>query len=136
MKTMFRMVFCLLLLTGWGLAALSLHVVRTPTAIGLIPKNRLGIIDTYVDTRHWTMADAAEHPLVVQRVVDTGQSDLLRHITGEDGDDLKGRLIDSVKHPQKYETTTRASSRNNRHGDLTSTATAATNAVKEWWDLR
>ena len=133
MKTLFRLVFCVLLLTGWGLAALSLHVVRTPTAIGLVPKNRLGVIDTYVDTRHWTLSDAAEHPLVVQRILQTNQADLLRHITGNDGDELTDRLADTVKHPQRYDATTRASSKNAQSSDLTRSATAA---VKEWWDLR
>ncbi|HEY1629467.1 MAG TPA: hypothetical protein VGF52_06390, partial [Tepidisphaeraceae bacterium] len=64
MKTIFRMIFCSLLLAGWGLAALSLHVVRTADQIPitLVPKDQLGITDTYVDTRNWTMDDVAQHP--------------------------------------------------------------------------
>jgi hypothetical protein len=128
MKTMFRLVFCGLLLAGWGLAGLSLHIVRTPTAIGLIPKSRLGIIDTYVDTRKWKMSDVAEHPLVVQRVLDSGQAELLGHITGEKGRDLEGRLADALKHPHRYETTTRSSGAD---GDMVATTEAT---LKHWWD--
>ncbi len=41
MKTIFRLIVCLLLIVGWGLAALSLHVVRTPDSIPitLVPRN-------------------------------------------------------------------------------------------------
>ena len=128
MKTLFRLVFCGLLLAGWGLAGLALHIVRTPTAIGLIPKSRLGIVDTYVDTREWKMADVAQHPLVVQRVLDSGQAELLSHITGEKGHDLEGRLADAIKHPRRYVTTTRSSSDD---GDMVSTAEAT---LKHWWE--
>jgi len=132
MKTMFRLVFCGLLLAGWGLAGLSLHVVRTPTAIGLIPKSRLGVVDTYVDTRHWKMADVADHPLVVKRVLDSGQADLLQHVTGEQGKDLEGRLADALKHPQHYATTMQAS-KNDADSNLFSTAQAS---IEHWWDQR
>ncbi len=129
MKTLFRLVFCILLLTGWGLAGLSLHIVRTPSAIALIPKSRLGVIDTWVDTRHWKMSDVADHPLVVRRILDSGQADLLDHVTGETGKDLEGRLADALKHPQRYaDATTRASSRND-DSDLVTTAEAS---VKRW----
>jgi hypothetical protein len=132
MKALFRLVVCALLLTGWGLAALSLHVVRTPTAIGLIPKSRLGVIDTYVDTRHWTMADVADHPLVVRRVLDSGQADLLHHVTGETGKDLEGRLADALKRPQRYAATTR-SSKDGSDDDMMSMAEAS---FKHWWDQK
>ena len=130
MKTLFRLVFCALLLAGWGLAGLSLHVIRTPTAIGLIPKSRLGVIDTYVDTRHWKMSDVADHPLVVKRVLESGQADLLAHVTGEEGKDLEGRLADALKHPQRYDSTTQSSKDADESG-LVSTAEAS---IKHWWD--
>jgi hypothetical protein len=130
MKTLFRLVFCGLLLAGWGLAALSLHVVRTPTAIGLVPKSRLGIVDTYVDTRHWKMADVADHPLLVRRLLDSGQADLLRHVTGEQGKDLEGRLADALKHPQRYDPTTQ-SAKQDGGGDMLATAEAT---IKHLWD--
>jgi hypothetical protein len=132
MKTLFRTVFCALLLAGWGLAGLSLHVIRTPTAIGLIPKSRLGVVDTYVDTRHWKMADVADHPLVVKRVLESGQSDLLQHVTGEQGKDLEGRLADALKHPHRYDSTTQASN-TSKDSDVVSTAEAS---IKQWWDQK
>ncbi|MBV8782503.1 MAG: hypothetical protein JO353_13990 [Phycisphaerae bacterium] len=120
--------FLALLFTGWGLAALSLHVVRTPSAVALIPKFRLGITDTYVDTRHWTLTDVSDHPAVVKRVLETGQSDLLRHITGEDGNALERQLADAIKHNHPRTTTTETSSAI----DVDRT----TAAVKQWWNLR
>jgi hypothetical protein len=130
MKTLFRLVFLGFMLSGWGLAALSLHVIRTPTEIGLIPKDRLGIVDTYVDTRTWKIADAASHPLVVSRVLATGQVALLHHIgNGEDDSALQKQLADVVKH-----------SRN--HGTTTATALGAldfeqtSSAVQKWWAMR
>jgi hypothetical protein len=45
-KFIFRTIYFSLVLGGWSLAALSLHVVRTPDKIGLIPKQRLGFTDT------------------------------------------------------------------------------------------
>ena len=86
MKTIIRLIVCLLLIVGWGLAALSLHVVRTPDAIPitLIPKERFGVTDTYVDTRNWTVNDAAQHPAVVQKLISIGKADLLKHVVGLD----------------------------------------------------
>ena len=127
MKSMFRLVFFGLFVTGWGLAALSLHVVRTPTAIGLIPKDRLGIEDTYVDTRNWKIADASAHPQVVSRLLATGQADLLRHVTGQEGDVLERQLSDAVKHSHNRVTTTASSSAIDF--DRTSVA------VKRIWEL-
>jgi hypothetical protein len=128
MKSLFRLVFCALLLAGWGLAGLSLHVIRTPTAIGLIPKSRLGVVDTYVDTRHWKMSDVADHPLVVKRVLESGQAELLGHITGEKGKDLEGRLADALKHPERYDPTTQSSKDG---GDMVSIAEAS---IRQWWN--
>ena len=86
MKTVFRLIVCLLLIVGWGLAALSLHVVRTPDSIPitLVPKERFGVTDTYVDTRNWTVNDAAQHPAVVQKLISIGKADLLKHVVGID----------------------------------------------------
>lgn len=123
MKTAFRLLFCGLLLLGWGLAALSLHVVRTPTAIGLIPKDRLGITDTFVDTRSWTLKDAADHPAVISRILATGQSDLLRHIPGSD----ESSLSRSVQHSR-----TRTSAPATEAIDVE----RSTQAVKNWWAMR
>jgi len=130
MKSLFRLVFCALLLAGWGLAGLSLHVIRTPTAIGLIPKSRLGVTDTYVDTRQWKMSDVAAHPALVKRVLDSGQAYLLGHVTGEQGKDLEGRLADAIKHPQRYASTTQST----KDGDGSDLVSVAEASIKHWWD--
>ena len=96
MRTIVRLIFCLLLLVGWGLAALSLHVVRTgeQIPITLVPKEKLGIEDTYVDTRNWTADDVAAHPEVVRKLIDTQQADVLRHCIGDPKGDVSAQLSD------------------------------------------
>jgi len=75
MKTLFRLIVFVLLIGGWGLAASALHVVRT-TGTGsrefiVVPKNRIGFADTYVDARAWTLDDVSNHPGVVRRLIET-----------------------------------------------------------------
>ena len=85
MKTILRLFVFLLVVTGWALAALSLHVVRTPGApkeFIVVPKNRLHYQDTYVDTRAWTVDDISNHPTVAQRLIDTGKASALGHVVG------------------------------------------------------
>src|SRR4051794_27746006 len=98
MKTMLRLIILVLMLGGWGLSALALHVVRTPEKIAVIPKNQLGLTDTYVDTRAWTLAEAANHGTVIHRLIDLHKEDLLVHVIADSKshDDLKTQLIDSV----------------------------------------
>jgi|GEM_PF-7134026 len=84
-KTFLRLVFMTLLLAGWGLAAVSLHVIRTPDRVALIPKQRLGFADTYVDARTWKLDDLQAHPALVRRVLDTGKADLFRYLTRANG---------------------------------------------------
>jgi len=87
MKTLVRTLTVLLLIGGWGLSALSLHVIRTngsPRQFIVVPKNRLAIDDTYVDTRAWTIDDAARHPAVVKRLIDTDKYQILAPATGQD----------------------------------------------------
>jgi hypothetical protein len=57
-------------------------VIRTPDEIPitLVPKERFGVTDTYVDTRNWTVNDAAKHPALVQKLINVGKADVLRHI--------------------------------------------------------
>ncbi len=81
MLNFFKLVSAIVLLAGWGLAALSLHVVRTNTAIKLIPKNELSVGDTYVDVRHWTSADENVHPALFARLKQLDQTDLLAGAT-------------------------------------------------------
>src|SRR4051794_17002046 len=97
MKTLFRLIVLVLLLVGWGLAALSLYVVRTPEKIGIVTKSRLDWRDTYVDTRTWTLEDAANHPFLVERLIKGGKTDLLAHVERpQDGRDLQTALNDAL----------------------------------------
>lgn len=82
MKSAFRFIVFLLLIVGWGLATLSLHVVRTPDDIPftLITKERFGLTDTYVDTRNWTLDDVSKHPLLVRKLIDLKKEDVLKHV--------------------------------------------------------
>jgi len=92
-KSAFRLVFLVLLLGGWSLAALSLHVIRTPDKFIVIPKEHLGITDTYVDARKWTMSDLANHTDLVKRVLETDKADLFKYVTGNDAEgQLRGVL--------------------------------------------
>ncbi|HEV2293955.1 MAG TPA: hypothetical protein VGR35_08865 [Tepidisphaeraceae bacterium] len=111
MKNLFRLIVFVLLVGGWGLAAMSLHIVRTPTASRefiIVPKNRIGIQDTYVDTRAWTLNDASNHPGVVKRMIDTDKYMALAHVTGEtEPAEVQQKLADAaVRGPQpKMEST-------------------------------
>lgn len=80
MKTIIRLLVLVLLLSGWGLAAASLHVIRTPSTITIVPKNRLGLRDTYVDTRSWTLQDVAGHADVTRRLIQLDKTNLLSNI--------------------------------------------------------
>jgi hypothetical protein len=80
MKKLFRVFVTLLLLGGWGLAASALHVVRSPSGIVVIPKDRLSAKDTYVDVTKWDAAAAEAHASVVQRLVETNHADTLSHV--------------------------------------------------------
>lgn len=115
MKTIFRLIVLILLLGGWGLAASALHVIRTPATITIVPKDRLGVRDTYVDTRTWTIADVAKHPEVTRRLLSLGKAQLLENVAdpnsaeplevqlhealraaGEDGGLTLGRIVDML----------------------------------------
>jgi hypothetical protein len=74
MRSLFRLFFTLLLLIGWGLAAASVHVVRfSERGFGIVPKNRLGIDQTYVDVRTWSVTEPANHPDFVARLTAAGK---------------------------------------------------------------
>lgn len=96
-KSMFRMTALILMVSGWGLAALSLHVVRTPDKIGLLPKERLGIEDTYVDARSWTMADAALHPDLIKRVLEAGKANWFQYLADSSGGDVASQLSSAIQ---------------------------------------
>lgn len=85
MRSVFRFIVFLLLVVGWGLAALSLHVIRTPDEIGftIITKERFGLSDTYVDTRKWTLDDVGRHPLLVKKLIEVEKADVLKHVVSD-----------------------------------------------------
>jgi hypothetical protein len=85
-KFIFRTIYFSLVLGGWSLAALSLHVVRTPDKIGLIPKQRLGFTDTYVDARKWTLSDLPAHAALVERVIQANKAELFSYMTDHSRD--------------------------------------------------
>jgi hypothetical protein len=84
MKTIGRLLKFLVLLGNLALlAALSLHVVRGPGAFAVTPKGQLTLLDTYVDTRNWSAADVHDHAAVVTRIVQSGHSALIAHVTNQ-----------------------------------------------------
>lgn len=101
MKTMFRLFVLVLLLAGWSLAALSLHVVRTPGEVSTLPvtivtKEKLGVNDIYVDTTKWTLDDVPKHPDVVERLLDSGKAETLKHVVDPEGGDVAAQLADAL----------------------------------------
>lgn len=106
MKQAFRFIVGLLLVVGWVLATLSLHLVHTPDDLPtLVPKERLGFTDTYVDTRNWTPDDVAAHPAVVQKLINSGKADLLRHVFKDQrGGDLNVQLMSALQRAPKNPT--------------------------------
>src|SRR5438045_2078825 len=98
MKKIFRLLVVVLLLGGWTLAALAVHVVVAPGKPGrviLVPKNQLGFKDTYVDTRDWTIGDVVNHPQVTERLVQSGKADALTQVA-KPGDDLVSVLNEAI----------------------------------------
>jgi hypothetical protein len=95
MKATFRLFVTLLLLIGWGLAASALHVVWTGDSPLIIPKERLGVTDTYVDISNWTPDDVGNHPMVVKRIVAVGKTDRLAHVFKDA--DSKTELLDQIQ---------------------------------------
>jgi hypothetical protein len=116
MKSIFRLIVCLLLLVGWGLAALSLHVIVTPDEfpVTLVTKERFGVTDTYVDTRKWTKDDLPLHRPVVEKLIAIGKADVLKHTMPETKpEQLAGELSDAIlrgadeaQHPRTTQPTT------------------------------
>jgi hypothetical protein len=127
MKSIFRLFVLVLLVVGWGLAALSLHVIRTPdeVPITLVPKDQFGIKDTYVDTRKWTLDDAAEHPQLVAKLIESGKANVLKHlVTDPKAGDVAAQLNEAI---QRGSTTNPTSVHGQAHAASRSTqpATAA-----------
>src|SRR5690606_24767307 len=86
-------------LGGWALAAASLYVVRTPERITVLPRDRvefLAIHKVFVDTRQWELADVADHPAVVRRLLDRDKTTLLRHLAPEASEQELARLLEEA----------------------------------------
>ena len=95
MKKLFKLLVVLVLLGGWVLASRSLYLVRAPGKLlgipktewagkfALITKDCMGWRDTYADTSHWSPTDLANHPVLVQRIKESGHKDLIAHLTEE-----------------------------------------------------
>lgn len=96
-KNFVRMVYLTLLVSGWSLAALSLHVVRTPDRIGLIPKERLGVTDTYVDARKWTLSDLPAHADLIRRVLDANKAELFSYLADPNRGDVADQLSNAIQ---------------------------------------
>ena len=77
MKKAFRILVALLLVGGWGLAASALHVIWTGSSVIVIPKDRIGLRETYVNVSHWTADDVSTHPRVANRLVAVGKPEVL-----------------------------------------------------------
>src|SRR3954452_3687584 len=100
MKSIFRLFVLVLLVLGWGLAGLSLHVIRTPdeVPITLVPKDQFGVKDTYVDTRTWTLDDAAQHPQLVGKLIESGKANVLKHVvTDPKAGDVSAQLNEAIQ---------------------------------------
>jgi hypothetical protein len=106
MKKFFRIVVALVLMGGWALAASALYVVRSPSGFVIIPKDCLGYRDTYVDTSGWDLNQAAAHPVVSQRLIETGHADRLSHVTKATSvEDLKAQIRAAVSEKPAAPTT-------------------------------
>jgi hypothetical protein len=103
-KSLFRLIGLALTISGWAVAALCLHVIRTPnpsdpneSKLVVIPKARLGLTDTYVDARRWTMADVPDHKALIWRVLDAGQAEQLKYLADpKSGADVQTQLTDAL----------------------------------------
>lgn len=96
MKAMFRLIVLVIVLGGWALAALSLHVVRLPDSqywVGIVPKNRLHYTDTYLDVRNWTPAEIDQHPDFIRRVIATQKTHWLTHAVPDPKADVEVQLL-------------------------------------------
>jgi hypothetical protein len=98
MKKTFRLIVALLLLGGWSLAATALHVVYTGSSVIIIPKNRLGVGDTYVNISNWTADDVSNHPAVVARLMATGKTDTLANVFQSTGGELTAKVQEALAH--------------------------------------
>jgi hypothetical protein len=103
-KSLIRLLGLLLCLSGWVVVAFCVHIVRIPdpsnaqqSKLVVVPKNRLGLEDTYVDARGWTMADVTNHPLIVLRIMRAGQAEQLKFLADpKNNKDVETQLTDAL----------------------------------------
>jgi len=99
---MLKLFFLFVLLAGWGLAAVSLHIVRTPAGFTILPKDTLSLTDTYADTRDWKPTDLPEHKALIKRLLSTDRMDAVRHVIEQDHDaNIKQQLLEATGKPAK-----------------------------------
>ena len=98
MKKAFRIIVAMLLIGGWGLAASALHVVWTGNIPVVIPKNRVGVRDTYVNVAKWKAPeDVQNHPELVERLLATHREQLIAHVfNAPDHDALIAQIEEAV----------------------------------------
>ena len=103
-KRIISMVGFAFAISGWILAALCLHVVRTPdvnnptkSVLVVIPKDRLRITDTYVDARQWTMADVPAHRGLVLRMIYADKANQLQFLGDPSSrEDIETQLTEAL----------------------------------------
>ena len=127
MKTLFRLIVLVLLLAGWSLAALSLHVVRAAgDRIVLIPKQRLSLTDTYVDARAWTIGSVADHDALVERIIQSGKAEQFAYVVADPKGDVARQLDDARRASASDDRPTNSLAKNVRNQMKT---------AGNWWDL-
>jgi hypothetical protein len=77
MRGMFRLLVATLVIGGWSLAAMSLHVVQTHGGVQVITKNQLGVSDTFVDARQWSRQDEELHRCLYDRLRQLDRTEIL-----------------------------------------------------------
>ncbi|CAN5696631.1 hypothetical protein BH09PLA1_BH09PLA1_22490 [soil metagenome] len=128
MKTLFRLIVLVLLIAGWGLAALSLHVVRAQgDRIVLIPKQRLSLTDTYVDARTWTLEAVADHEQLFERIIQSGKADSFAYVVEDPKGDVARQLEDALRSSARNDQPSPKSIANNLRKHV--------KAASAWWDL-
>ncbi len=98
MKQLFRAVVLVSLIGGWAMATAAVHVIRVKDQVfpRVITKGELGYHDTFVDTRNWTLNDDRAHAALVQRLIDTNQTDLLAHTVNSNSAPVRAQLVAAV----------------------------------------
>ncbi|MDP9175953.1 MAG: hypothetical protein M3O30_19115 [Planctomycetota bacterium] len=104
MKSVIRLVVFSLMVSGWALAAMCLHIVRTPNPSDptqsnfvVVPKDRIGVNQTYVDARGWTLADLPAHSDLMARLLSAGKADQFKFLVDpKKKEDVQAQLTDAL----------------------------------------